>query len=932
MEDLPEWKTRLEKIDVQLEKAGWIVKDKSKVWIEVDTKQSNFKNRNYKVVSDTLKNDLESKYADYLLLDSNGDPLAIVEAKRTTKDPVIGQKQAEQYAMDIKKQTGKDIFLFLSNGYQNIFWNYPHEAPRKVVGFHSQEDLERLRFQNFAKERVTDIKIKEEITNRPYQIEAIKRVMENIERGKRKSLLVMATGCGKTRTAMSIVDVLLRGKRAQRILFLADRKALRDQAYTAFQDHIQHESKSIIYAGSLDKDSRIHVSTIQTFMECYQEFSIGSFDVIIADECHRSIYNKWKDVFTYFDAIQIGLTATPSDWIDRDTFRFFECEDGKPTALYLYEDAVKEGYLADYQVVGVQTHFQIEGVEKGDLPDAIKKKLLEEGMNEEDLNWDGTDIEKKIAILGTNEAIVKEFMENCLLDESGTLPAKTIIFAVSKKHAKRIWESFEKLYPEYKGKLTRIITSESSRAQAELNDFKKESFPRVAISVDMLDTGVDIPEVCNLVFAKPIFSKIKFWQMVGRGTRHNSVCKHKGWLPYGEKKNFLIFDFWNNFEYFDLHPKGKEASAVEAVTTRIMKVRIQKLKYFEKLKDLPSMIKTREQILDSINKLPNESVSIRENIHFIEQVKEDNFWNGVGLDYGEFLTKKIMPLMRYQQDVNPFIASFELKCEELGLSILKRDEKSFARAKEKITEWLRCLPTNLQQVKDKKELLNRVLSKEFWEGITYSDVEMIEKEFAPLIPYKRKEPRSMIILDIDDIVQQRKLIEYSPDGQEEYIDTYKKKVEEKVYELATSDPTVMKIKEGEVVYGEDMEKLEDNLNSAELYINENNLQKIYEQKGTLSEFLKHILKIKKLQTPEEKIDEEFRTFIASHSHIYNSNQINFLRTLQTVFTKKKHIEYKDLFEAPFTNFGVQAPTPLFEERELNELVEMCNKLEREVFV
>ncbi|MDP4032723.1 MAG: DEAD/DEAH box helicase family protein, partial [Pseudorhodobacter sp.] len=573
-------------------------------------------------------------------------------------------------------------------------------------------------------------------------------------------------------------------------------------------------------SGSLDKESRIHVSTIQTFMECYQEFSIGAFDVIIADECHRSIYNKWKDVFTYFDAIQIGLTATPSDWIDRDTFRFFECDDGKPTALYLYEDAIKEGYLADYQVVGVQTHFQIEGVEKGDLPDTIKKKLLEEGMDEDELNWDGTDIEKKIAVLGTNEAIVKEFMENCLLDESGTLPAKTIIFAVSKKHAKRIWESFEKLYPEYKGRLTRIITSESSRAQDELNEFKKESFPRIAISVDMLDTGVDVPEVCNLVFAKPVFSKIKFWQMVGRGTRHNSVCKHKGWLPYGEKKNFLIFDFWNNFEYFDLHPKGKEASAVEAVTTRIMKVRIQKLKCFEQFKDLPNMVKIQGKIIDSINKLPSESISVKENIHFIEQVKEDNFWNGVGLDYAEFLTKKIMPLMRYQQDINPFIASFELKCGELSLSILKRDEKAFARAKEKITEWLRCLPTNLQQVKDKKELLNRLLSKEFWEGITYDDVEMLEKEFAPLMPYKRKEPRSMIILDIDDVVQQRKLIEYSPDGKEEYVDIYRKQIEEKVYELATSDPTVMKIKEGEVVYGEDIEKLEESLNSADLYINE----------------------------------------------------------------------------------------------------------------
>ncbi len=932
MEDLPEWKTRLEKIDVQLFAAHWNINDAFKVRIEIDTKQSDFPKKIYKDVSQTLKNEEESKYADYLLLDSNGDPLAIIEAKRTTKDPINGQKQAEQYAMDIKKQTGKDVFIYLSNGYQTIFWNYPHESPRKVVGFHTLEDLERMRFQNSAKENLLDIKIKGGITNRPYQIEAIKRVVENIERGKRKSLLVMATGCGKTRTAMSLVDVLLRGKKAQRILFLADRKALRDQAYDAFKEHIPHESKSKIYAGELDKNSKIYVSTIQTFMECFQEFSIGSFDVIIADECHRSIYNKWKEVFTYFDAIQIGLTATPSDWIDRDTFRFFECEDGKPTALYTYDQAIQEHYLCDYRVTGVQTHFQMEGVGKRDLPDAVKKKLLEEGMDEEELNWEGTDIEKKIAVLGTNEVIVKEFMEHCLLDETGTLPAKTIIFAVSKKHAKRIWEAFEKLYPEYRGRLTRVITSEDSRADDLLKEFKKESFPRIAISVDMLDTGVDVPEVCNLVFAKPVFSRIKFWQMIGRGTRHDIVCKNRSWLPFGKKENFLIFDFWRNFEYFDLNPKGKEASVTDGVTTRIMKVRVELITYFDQFKDLPRMVENQKKILDSVNGLPKESVSIKENIHHIEQVNQANFWNGVGLDYADYLKKHIMPLMRYQQDVNPLIASFVLKCDELKLALVTRDQKKFERAKEMLTEWLRCLPITLQQVKDKKVLLDKVLTKEYWDEISYTDISILEKEFAPLMPYKRKEPRAMIVLDIDDVVQQRKLIEFAPDGKEEYVDVYKRQVEEKIYGLANSDPTVMKIKEGTPIYGEDIEKLEENLNSADLYINEKNLQKIYEQKGTLTEFLKHILNVKKLKTPEEKIDEEFRNFIARHNQVYSADQINFLRTLQTVFVKKKHIDFGDLFEAPFTNFGVNAPMPLFEEQELKELVGLCQKLEKEAFV
>jgi len=317
-----------------LKEQGWNVKDRSKVILELDTKQSDFKKRDYKVVSETISNDLESKYADYLMLDGNGDPLAVIEAKRTSKDPLVGQKQAEQYVEDIKSQTGKDVFIFLSNGYDILFWNKPFENPRLVKGFHTQADLERLRFQNKAKKNFADVPIKQQIIDRPYQIESVKRVLEGIQKGKRKFLIVQATGTGKTRVAMALIDVLLRANKAQKVLFLADRKALRDQAYDeGFKVYFPNEAKTKVFNGILDKDARLYASTIQTFMECYQQFSVGDFDVIISDEAHRSIYNKWKDVFTYFDAIQIGLTATPSDLIERDTFRFFQCNEEHPTAL-----------------------------------------------------------------------------------------------------------------------------------------------------------------------------------------------------------------------------------------------------------------------------------------------------------------------------------------------------------------------------------------------------------------------------------------------------------------------------------------------------------------------------------------------------------------------------------------------------------------------
>ena len=932
VEELSEFETRKKKIDVLLKEQGWNVKDRSKVWIEVDTKQSDFKTRKYKVVSETFKNEKESKYVDYLLLDRKGDPLAVIEAKRTTKDPIIGQKQAEQYADDIRKQTGKDVFIFLSNGYEVWFWNRPFENPRLVKGFHSQDDLERIRFQNHAKKNFSDVPIKKKIIDRPYQIEGAKRVLENIQRGKRKSLIVQATGTGKTRVAMGLIDVLLRSNRAQKILFLTDRKALRDQAYDeGFKVWFPSEAKSKVFSGALDKDARLYASTIQTFMECYQQFSVGAFDVIISDEAHRSIYHKWKDVFTYFDAIQIGLTATPSDLIDRDTFRFFECEGNQPTTLYTYEEAVRDGYLADFRVYGAQTHFQIEGINPEDVPNQVKKKLLEEGMEEDEMVWEGTAIEKKVSVVGTNEAIVREFMDNCLMDETGTLPAKSIFFAVSKKHAKRLWEAFEKLYPEYKGRLVRVITSEDSRAQELLKEFKTEKFPRIAISVDMLDTGVDVPEVCNLAFAKPVFSKIKFWQMVGRGTRHESICKRKEWLPFGKKEYFLIFDFWNNFEYFNMKPEGKEVKPSEAVTTRIFKLRVEQLGTFLKRKNKSKVELMKSKILDDINKLPLKSASVREHLRNIEAAKSEKFWDNIGIKPLEFLKTRITPLMKFQTDVNLNMASFILKCERVGLALLQNDKNLIDKLKVEIGELLNRLPRNLQQVKDKEELLDKVLSKDFWKKVSYEDVLMLMKEFAPLMPYKRAEPRPMIVLDMDDVVQQRKLIEYGLEPKQEYVGVYREKVEKKIKELARKDPTIQKIEEDKKLTERDLQKLEKTLYSPELYITEEGLQKVYEQhKGTLVQFIKKIMGLYEFPEPQKIIEEEFKTFMISHNHLFNADQINFLRTLQTVFLKKKHIEYADFFELPFSNIA-NAPMPLFEEKTLKKLVELCSHLEKELF-
>lgn len=666
VKDPSEWLTRKEKIDALLKRSSWDVRDSTQVVLEVDTKQSDFKARNYKTVSETLRTEGESAYADYLLLDGSGEALAIIEAKRTSKDPVVGQKQAEGYADDIKKQTTKDIFIFLTNGYEIWFWNRPYENPRMVKGFHSREALERIRFQNYSKKDFYDVPIRKEIVDRPYQIEAVKRVLEGIEKGKRKFLIVQATGTGKTRVAMALIDVLLRANRAQKVLFLADRKALRDQAFSdGFKVFFPNESKIKVFSGAVDKTPRLFASTIQTFMECYQEFSTGDFDVVISDECHRSIYNKWKDVFTYFDAVEIGLTATPAELVERDTFRFFECEDSIPTVLYTYDEAVEDGWLAPFRLYKAKTHFQIAGIKPEDVPGEVMKELMEKGVEPEEVNFEGTDIEKKVVVIGTNEAIVKEFIENCVRDMTGTLPAKSIFFAMTKKHAKRLWEAFERLYPEYKGRLARIIISEDERAQESLKEFKIESMPRVAISVDMLDTGVDIPEVCNLVFAKPVFSKIRFWQMIGRGSRNDEACKFKEWLPNGKKEEYLIFDCWSVFDWFDIHPKGKEEAPSEAVPAKIFLVRIRLLDHFLKIGNKARAEEVKKKLMEDIAALPKESISVREHLRDIELASSPKLWDRVGLDPLDFLKTKITPLMKYKQNVEINEASFALKVEQL---------------------------------------------------------------------------------------------------------------------------------------------------------------------------------------------------------------------------------------------------------------------------
>lgn len=924
-----EAQTREELIDKDLIKQGWSVK-KGNVVEEVNTLQSDFKNKVYKVYGDTDDTKVQSKYVDYLLLDSKGEPLAIIEAKKTVKDPIMGQAQAEMYWAQIVSQTNKNLFIYFTNGIEIWFFNKPFEAPRLVKGYHTQEDLESRKYQNENAHPFSEIKLNDKIANRDYQKDAVNAVLNGINKGKRKFLLVMATGTGKTRTVMSLVDVLLRSQKVKKVLFLTDRKTLRDQAYgdKNFGKYFPDYARDKIYTSNINKHGCIYFSTIQTMMECYEEFSPGFFDIIISDESHRSIYNKWKDVLTYFDGMKVGLTATPSEDLEKDTLKFFECEMNEkniriPTYYYSYNKAVSEGYLVDFKISATKTDLQLKGIKFEDIPEDKKNELLAQGYDDTELDFEGTDIEKKVLNEGTVEAWISEFMEKSIKDSTGTLPGKTIIFAITHKHAHRIWETFNKLEPALMAKgFAKIIDSQVERVDPQelINDFENKDFPRVAISVDMLDTGVDVREIVNLVFAKPVLSKIKFWQMIGRGTRKLDPDDMKKWCA--EKDGFLIFDFFNNFEYHELKVDDNEINSPVPVPVTLFKILLDQYSCAKEQNDLEKLSIIKNKINTEIDNLPKEGIFVKENYNTLKEIRDPNFWN-LAIDLESYLTENVVKLMRRRENVNLDVFSFRIACERLELAILKNEKDKFDSLKKKIIDKLFVLrrSNSINEVKDKEDKINETISADFWKDINYKKVNDIETELSSLMKYLQHDGREIITLDMDDFVSQRKIIEYGPNGEfQEEVDKYKPKVEERIYELLESNNPISKLKDIGPVYftNDEYKEIENELNKKELYITEDVLKRLYgKPQEDLIELIRRLLDQKQDENKKERTIKKLRTYLVQNNYA-DPNKINFMRALENVYKNEGKIEKEDLRQPPFTNFGLNT----FSKQEIDEILEI----------
>ncbi|HQQ87689.1 MAG TPA: type I restriction-modification enzyme R subunit C-terminal domain-containing protein, partial [Smithellaceae bacterium] len=662
------------------------------------------------------------------------------------------------------------------------------------------------------------------------------------------------------------------------------------------------------------------------------------FDMIVADESHRSIYNVYRNIFEYFDTIQLGLTATPTNAVEHNTFSLFECEDGIPTYAYSYEEAInnKPPYLSDYEVLKVRTKFQKEGIRGKKIPIAEQQKLLADGKEPAEINFEGTDIEKKVTNRGTNALIVEEFMEECIKDENGTLPGKTIFFAMTMKHARRLQDVIDNLYPEHKGNLSKVIVSDDPRVYGKgglLDQYINKDFPRIAISVDMLDTGIDVRELVNLVFAKPVFSYTKFWQMIGRGTRLLEEKKIKPWCKVKDK--FLIIDCWENFEYFQMNPAGKIEKPTVPMPVRLFGTKLEKINAAE-LKGKNALIeKTIKSLQEDIAKLPANNVVVIDSKSKLEKLNA-TFWQKLNKDKKLYLEKEIAPLMRTRTNEDFKAMGFEIKV--LNYSIAKistkeqhdkkdKNAKRLETLQEVIVEMISDLPLTVNVVAKEQELIEEALHNNYLAKADDAALDVLIQRLAPLMKYRDEGIKpEQVGLNLKDITGEKKYIKFGPAHERLTVLKYREKVEALIKQLEVENEILQKIKKGEDISEEEVEELADTLAEYEPYPTEENLRKAYDaRKVKFLDLIKYIMGIDGLVTFSEKVSEAFAEFIAEHNTL-TAKQIQFLNTLQTFIIENGELTKKDLVREPFTKLHANGFLGVFTPAMQKEILNFTNKV------
>ena len=886
--DISEYKTRKVYIDTMLIDAGWK--------LGVDWYNE------YELPG--IPNKSEVGYADYVLFGEDGKPLAVIEAKRTCKDVAVGRQQAKLYADLLEKKFGRRPIIFLTNGFDTRIWNDRYYPEHKVSGIYSKRDLEKEFNKLTMRTSLANVRVSDDISGRYYQKEAIKAVCRAFDtENRRKALLVMATGSGKTRTTISIVDVLLRHGWVKNVLFLADRNSLVTQAKRAFVNLLPNLSVVNLCEDKENYNARCVFSTYQTMINCIDDakdenggklYTVGHFDLIVCDEAHRSIYNKYKDIFTYFDAHLVGLTATPRDEIDKNTYGIFELENGVPTYGYELAQAVQDGFLVDFMSVETTLKLMEQGIvyddlseedkeayedlfanDDGEMPEAIDSSALNEKIFNEDT------IRKVLAIL----------MEQGIKVDYGNKIGKTIIFAKNHKHAEKIYEIFGKEFPNYPPNFCRVIDNYTNYAQSLIDEFSDvNKLPQIVVSVDMMDTGIDVPEVVNLVFFKKVMSKAKFWQMIGRGTR---LCA--GLLDGKDKNQFYIFDFCGNFEFFRMNPKGKNVPMTTSVQERIFDL---KTNLIYKLQDLvyqtDELIAFRNSLIDDvmfkIKELNRENFSVKQHLKFIDLYSDKKSFEVLTpLDLQQ-LSEEIAPMILPYGDE---ISAVRFDALMYGIELGYVAGNTYSKGIKDLMGKVRAVAKvgTIPAVKEQKDFINQILNTDYVERATINEFETIREKLRELIKYIPRGENPTYETDFDDDILSMDW--HKSDLDSDDLQNYKMKVN--YYIRNHMDvPAIAKLHTNQPLTAEDIKSLEEILWS-ELGTKED-YQAEYQDKP-LGELVREIVGLD-MNSAKQAFSKYLNDVNLDDRQIYFVNQIiNYI--VQNGMMKN----FAVMQEAPFTDKG-----------------------------
>jgi type I restriction enzyme, R subunit len=921
--DYSETETRDYFIDLLLKEAGW--------------KLDKPRDREFEVSG--MPNNQGKGFVDYVLWGDSGLPLALVEAKRTRRDPKKGKRQAELYADCLEKQFGQRPIIFYTNGYEHWMWDDKNYPERSVQGFYTKNELELLIQRRSTRKKISTEVINENIVERFYQKRAIYRIAETLEHdNQRKALVVMATGAGKTRTVIALVDLLMRCNWVKRVLFLADRVALVKQAITAFKKHLP-DSSPVNLVTEKDTEGRVYVSTYPTMMGLIDEtkdqqrrFGVGYFDLIIIDEAHRSVYQKYRAIFDYFDSLLVGLTATPKDEIDRNTYGLFNLERGVPTDVYSLDEAVQDRFLVPPHSFSIPLGFQRDGIRYDDLSEEEKEQWDALEWNEEGTTPEAVDasaINTWLFNIDTVDKVLEHLMTRGQKVAGGDRLGKTIIFAKNNAHAEFIASRFDANYPHYKGKFARVITCKLTYAQSLIDDFSKQDHePHIAISVDMLDTGVDVPEVVNLVFFKSIRSKTKFMQMIGRGTR---LCPDL-FGPGKNKEFFNIFDYCLNLEFFRQNVRTTESALGEALGTRIFKARLELISSLDQRKTVVQSTQnqptshndellteesirqeTADFLCSQIAAMNLDNFIVRPKRRLVEHYSKPEIWNTLSNEQLVELAQNLSDLPSEQQDDDEEAKRFDLLILRLQLSIL-RAEPDFERLQDQVRSIAGMLEEQLSipAVREQGLLIEAIAGDEWWQDVSLPMLENARKRLRSLIKLIEKTKKKVVYTDFEDELGDEVLVELPEVSNGTNYERFKTKVRQFLREHE-DHVAIYKLRRNQPLTSTDLSELEHILMESGIGSLEF-ISRAKEEKKGLGIFIRSLIGL------DREAAKQALGRLITVTPIRSSNQIEFINLIIDYLTEHGVMEPTMLYESPFTDISPQGPNAIFPSADIKELV------------